>query len=733
MKNIKIYIAGAALMALAGACSEEQFDMQGEGSVKLAATLNSDMEVVSRATDAELAESCEIWISSTKGLVRKYKGLDNVPTEPIALVTGHYVAQAWAGDSVSASFDKRAFKGVQEFDVEAGQTAQVQLVCKIANVAVKVDYSEAEGLEDVLPDFSMTVGHARGSLIFDGRDERTGYFMMPSTDKNIAYELKGTQVNGTDFSFPGVIENARPGTLYNLKVKYSAKPSEVGGAIFIIEIDETAIEVKQEIELIAAPKIEGKGFDIANPVMGEPGSVGRQSVYVISATGLKNIELTSDWFLAIPELRGNDVDLLNMSELGASALEAAGLNFNADKSPADTAEGTIYQINFEESLTNALSQGDHSFEIKATDVKGKSSVATLRFSVSDAPVQTLDPEAATVGAHTAVLRGTVAKDGVENIGFNYRAVGASEWQHVDGVASSRAFDAGTVFTASLTGLKGNTAYEYVATADDFVSAVVAGFTTENDQLPNASFEQWVKSGKVLLPSADAGNMWWDSGNHGSATMNKNITENSTAYVHSGSYSAMLKSQFVGVDMGFTKMGKFAAGNIFAGNYLYTDGTDGELGWGRPWTLRPTKVRLWARYEPGTVQSGKDAGSGDHLAVGDLDQGIVYCALMDSHTEHYTQSKSDYNNTDWPSIIKTKSANRQLFDRNGEHVVAYGEYIFETATDGNGLVQIEFDLNDVNGNLDVANIIFVASASRYGDYFEGGEGSTLYIDDIELVY
>jgi len=31
------------------------------------------------------------------------------------------------------------------------------------------------------------------------------------------------------------------------------------------------------------------------------------------------------------------------------------------------------------------------------------------------------------------------------------------------------------------------------------------------------------------------------------------------------------------------------------------------------------------------------------------------------------------------------------------------------------------------------IIVVASSSKYGDYMEGGKGSTMWLDDLELVY
>ncbi len=718
MKNIRLYLAAAAVAVLAAACSEEQFETEGTGRLVLGTTVSSDMEVVSRATDTELAENCMVWISSSKGLVRRYDRLADVPAE-IDLVTGHYVAEAWTGDSVAASFEKRWFKGREEFDIERGATAQVTVDCRIANVAASVSY--AEGISEVLTDITMTVGHKGGSLEFVGTDEdRRGYFMMPSYDKDLAFELRGTQIDGKEFVYNGVIENARPATEYVLTVGYTPVTAEVGGAMFSIEIDERTIEVHSTIEVIAAPLIEGYGFDIAEPVMAERGTVGRRSVYISSATKVTSVELSGDILASIDVLGGSNADLLTMNQTGVDALAAAGINFTYTYDAE--ADNTLMQINFEEELTNSLADGDHAVDIKATDVKGKTSQATLTFMISDAAVMTA--AVADVAARTAVLRGTVAKAGLTDLGFRWRARGEAEWQTV---TVEGTFASGDSFSTALSGLTPATTYEYVAFAGAFTSPIVISFTTDDiPQLPNASFEEWCTSDKAVVPGSTYAGTFWDSGNWGSATMSKNITDKSTTYKHSGTYSAMLKSQFVGL----FGIGKFAAGNIFAGNYLYTDGMDGELGWGRPFSGRPLKVRAWVRYEPGTVVSGKDKGSGDHLAVGDTDQGIIYAALVDDMTTDYNTSGSNFAGTKWPCVVKTKSG--QLFDENGSNVIAYGRRILD-ATTGAGMELIEFDLDYHRPGVKPTYIIFVASASRYGDYFEGGEGSTLYLDDIELVY
>jgi len=704
MKKINLYIAGTAIMLLAGACAEEKFDMAGEGSLALKTSVNTDMTVVSRATDAELAQNCMVWISNSQGLVRRYNAGEELPSR-IPLLTGHYVAEGWTGDSVPASWDKRWFKGMSEFDIAKGQTAQVELTCKIANTAVTVDYQE--GIEEVLTDYTLTVGHSGGSLIFDGRDTRRGYFMMSSKDKNLTYELKGTAIGGKDFSFSGVIENAAPATEYALHVTYTPKEQSIGGAYFTITVDEHEITVNEQVVIIPAPRFSGYDFDIDNAITAEKGLVGRRTVYVTSPTKITGLKLTSDLFTGISTLGGyNDFDILAMSADGLAGINAAGINHTY--SYDEEADATVIQLNFEETFTNILDNGDYSILLEATDKNGKKNTATVHILISDAPVVTADASA--VSYFSATLCGTVSKDGVTAAGFNYREKGASEWIHVDATGS---FEKGSQYTVALSALRDGTVYEYAATTPEFTSQIVKEFTTSSAQLPNASFEEWGMSGKVQLLGTDANSLFWDSGNWGAASFGGNLTTPSTDYVHSGQYSARLESKYVVV--------KFAAGNLFAGKYLETAGTNGVLGWGRPFTLSPKSMKVWVKYSPKTVDRG-----GDKIANGTMDQGSIYVALVDESTQSYKEQN-------WSAIIKTNPKELSLFDPNGSNVIAYGERIFTEATAGDGLIQIEIPLDYKRTGVTPSNIIIVASASRYGDYFQGAAGSVMYLDDIELTY
>ena len=72
-------------------------------------------------------------------------------------------------------------------------------------------------------------------------------------------------------------------------------------------------------------------------------------------------------------------------------------------------------------------------------------------------------------------------------------------------------------------------------------------------------------------------------------MNINVTTPDETVKHSGKYSIKLESAYPSM----FGIGKFAAGNVFVGQYLKTDGTDGVLGFGRPFEtpVRPKGLRV----------------------------------------------------------------------------------------------------------------------------------------------
>ena len=74
-------------------------------------------------------------------------------------------------------------------------------------------------------------------------------------------------------------------------------------------------------------------------------------------------------------------------------------------------------------------------------------------------------------------------------------------------------------------------------------------------------------------------------------------------------------------------------------------------------------------------------------------------------------------------------------KNDEKIIAYGEWDITSTVQGTdgGLMEFEIPLDYRSLDRIPTYIVVVASASKYGDYFTGSGSSTMWIDDLELVY
>ena len=143
----------------------------------------------------------------------------------------------------------------------------------------------------------------------------------------------------------------------------------------------------------------------------------------------------------------------------------------------------------------------------------------------------------------------------------------------------------------------------------------------------------------------------------------------------------------------------------------------ELDFGQPYEGgRPTKLIGYYRYSPVKV----NWNSYRELNNGDMDKCSVYIALCD-----------------WTTPFRVNTKEQKFVDFNDKSIIAYGELddakYQEAKVDKNGYKQFEIDIKYRDLTRKPTYILIVASASKYGDYFTGGEGSTLYIDEFELQY
>ncbi|MDE7426873.1 MAG: DUF4493 domain-containing protein [Muribaculaceae bacterium] len=709
--NTAAIAAGIITAGIISGCTDEVImNNRGEGTLHLTASINADVTVVSRAAaEEELAEKTIIWISNAKGVVRTYNSLSEIPEEGLKLKADHYTAEGWAGDSVPASFTDRWFHGIQTFEITPGATTDINVVCRIANVVTSVNYED--GVDDVLSDYSFTIGHNGGKLTFEGRDDRKGYFMMSSYDKDLQWTLSGTLYNGQSFSTTGTVAGAKAATEYAFRVKHNTEVDPLGGAIITIEVDETTVDVSDNVTINMAPDIAGMGYDISAPQYFEPGQAATTSVYISAASSMKSVVIASE-SLSKLGINNPEVDLLQMTDAVAQEVEAANIHFQYI--PDEDRDISNMKIMFNADALNSLPAGEHTFAISATDSNNKTAHATLTVILSALPVAPQATSISDIWATTAVLRGKIiSEDAVPSV--SYRRRGAAEWTVVNPEIN------GASFSVSLADLTPATVYEWMVTSGDYESEIQSFTTGTVEQLPNAGFEEWyTASDKALVPGV-SGSPWWDTGNHGSAKMSKQVTTSDSSIKHGGQYSAKLASQFVGVGT----IGAFAAGNIFIGEFLGTENTTkGILGWGRNFTSRPKALKGYIKYTPGAMGKYNTYAGTKNDA---FDQGIIYIALLTDKTMSYKSYSG------WPQIVATADINNYGFKSDADNVIAYGEKVYNEATDGSDMIEFYIPLDYYRTDIIPSNIIITASASRYGDYYSGAEGSVMYLDDLELVY
>ncbi len=700
LHHIKYWVCALLLTTLVTACKEDDVTL-GEGSVQLRVSVSDHVAVVSRAVDSDIYASMQTRIYSSKGLIRYYDAETPIPPT-LNLASGAYHAFVLAGDSVPAAFNKPYYTGSTDFTVRGGETTSANVTCTVANTLATVAFDPS--LDEVVSNYKVKIFTTSGELYFtQATVDSVGYYLFDNKEHNLAWTFEGEKLDGRSYTQSGVVENVSRATRYDFTFNFDPESAVTGGTFIDVKVNESTVDSTHNVVITQRPQIVGDKFNLSEPLYYETNNGSETSLWINAATRLKRAWISCDKLTALGfpadsvDLLGNDRDLI-------AGFQARGIS--CQHTYQEEKDLSNAKITLADGFVKSLPSDEYTFTIQAVDMSGKDNTATLSIVVSDAIVVTKEPERASIWARRATLLGTLVKATSEPLSFQYRQTGTDSWTSVPATLS------GSSLSAEVTGLTPGVTYEYQAVAGSQASVKTATFTTESaTALPNSSFENWqTLSSSAMVLYGPGEEMFWDSGNHGSATLSKNVTTPDETYKHSGRYSVKLQSQFVGV----LGIGKFAAGNLFVGQYLRTDGTDGVLSFGRPFTSRPTKLKGYIKYNPGTV----DYSSTSELAKGATDIGSIYIAIGD-----------------WSEPIEIRTKDKKLFDKNDEKIIAYGEWDLTSATQGadGGLLEFEIPLDYRSLDRIPSYLVLVASASKYGDYFTGSSSSTMWIDDLELIY
>lgn len=289
-------------------------------------------------------------------------------------------------------------------------------------------------------------------------------------------------------------------------------------------------------------------------------------------------------------------------------------------------------------------------------------------------------------------------------GFQYREASSSEW--ID-VPMSRVTQNQGSFSCSIPHLKPLTEYVVRTVSGDNFGNEVKVTTQGTEDLPDGDFENWCQIGRIIFPYAEGGVQFWDTGNTGSSTLGQNLSVPSDHTPTGSGKSAQLTTKFVGI----AGIGKLGAGSIFTGRFAKVDGTNGILDFGRPWTLRPTRLKGYFQYQTKNI----DYASSEWASMkGQPDTCTVYIAL-----------------TDWttPFEVRTNPRNRNLFNPNASYVIGYGSMQYSGTMDSFQSFDIEIKYRSTS--IVPSYILVAAATSKYGDYFTGANGAVLWVDQFSL--
>ena len=241
-------------------------------------------------------------------------------------------------------------------------------------------------------------------------------------------------------------------------------------------------------------------------------------------------------------------------------------------------------------------------------------------------------------------------------------------------------------------------------------AVLASLALQAQQIPGMDFDTWSKTGGSWFPyakDAPASQRVWDSANKGLSLLGVNGTV--PEYKHLavsgvGKAAARIESKKV--------LWAFVAGNLYTGKFhRVVDFSGAEMTYGVPFTARPKSLSGYVDYPPKTVNYAKEP----YLSMkGKQDLGTIEVSLLD-----------------WDEAPRMTTNMGEFVDGvNDPHVVGRGVLELDRTTGGD----IHFEITIVyrSGKTPKYAVILVA-ASKYGAFFTGASGSTMYVDEFRFQY
>ncbi len=707
MRRIIPYVVFLLPLWLMFGCREHGNLEKKDGDGWLSVEFLTDKSLVTRAENAKYR--LEI-LQADGTLVAAYDNCAEM-SERILLRKGTYRLVAFSGKGTGAGFEMPLYRGEQEVEIKAGTTQQVSLTCTLANVKMTVDYSDK--IQQNFRNYTLEVSNGTDALTFIENDRRAGY--LPVNREGTLHWILRLDNGQEEFTLNKTIKGVAARQCYNFQFDINESAGEDEGAFVGGLVVDTVLDVhhwewvlnlkehtdKPEIKLMGA---DGQLKDLNEAVVVLEEARGADvRVHVAAQATMQELMIRHRSGVVAGMGVPSDVNLIDAGEEVKTALNNAGIVWGNE----DLLDKEEAIIDFS-GIANRLPLGEYEFYLSVFGARNRMEIDTLRIQVvPDMEHAVQNVVRYEVWATFAAVSGTwFTQARPAGLTFEYSTDG-TQWTRVES-SGVQMDDATKSCRVLLTGLTPGQTYFYRTVSDASVSPEVKTFTTEEAvQVPYLNFDKWFKGGKSWYLGEES-NKIWDSGNEGANTMsemNPTAPDKTTKVDKAGNESsAYLETKVV--------VGVMAAGNIYTGDFVKAvislSNPGAQLDFGIPYTGRPTTLSGYYKYQPVAINQAKAPYS--HLK-GQMDSCYIYVALF-----------ADWNG---PFRVNTKTGTFV----NLSEAIAYGEVKDSRTMNDFEHFTIKLEYRD---KTKIPNyILIVATASKYGDYFTGGEGSKLWIDEFEL--
>lgn len=740
MKLNRIYILLLLLFSVVSCTRQEDVILKGEnGYINFNVSQDKSLVIVNTRVADPIYK---VKILNNAGVAIKTYDNHKEITGPIALKPGKYtiVGISYNQESVMAAdangkypedyqalFDKPVYQAQQEVEVVKGKTENVNLLCTLSQVKVSVKTDDV--INASFKEVIVTVTNAQdftsgdNNLIFSSKDatiNKAGYFKNNIGTLRYTITLTNNDGEVSSGDVTGLIEgvNAREHYILNLTLSDDDEGSAiVPGITADPSTNDRYFNVKINLNKKAKPLFTSVGLDLTStPLAGnsvEPvvtyialASNLERKITVQAAAGIKSLVVTHNNATLAENGFPRRFNLANLSQMESDSISRNLFKWSGNVAGA---EETVLDLT---SFIHYLPLGNYAMTFEVMDMQNQMVSKDLNFAVIPAEeTSTLSPSSNPAVRNTGAIWGKHAylygmyntQSQPSGMGFEYKKEGSDSWTKV----TSGLVVSGVYYYVKVTGLTPSTKYVYRAISEKEPSATEVKFTTlPANQIYNMRFEEW--NGNSA--NASGATQIWDNGNEAASLANISpTTKTSTTATGSSQYAVQLKSE--------SAMGVLAAGSHFVGTFQELVGIKGaKINFGKPYDSKPLTMKGYLSYSPAEITKTKSP-YGDLKGKMDICQ--IYVVLAD-----------------WPGgyfAVNTASDPKVLInpaEGADPYIIGYGSIEYNVNT--NGYIEFEIPIEYRNDRVPTCCTI-VCSSSKYGDYFTGGPGSVLLVDEFEFTF